>query len=291
MPSSPDGRPRPADRCWFITGTSSGLGRKLVELVLSRGERANATVRRPGALADLAARYGDRLREEILDVTDARAIADVTARCLRAGPVHVVVNNAGSSIIGAAEEMTEQEIRDQLDTLLLAPILISRAFLPAMREQGGGRIVQISSVGGQTAFPASSAYHAGKWGLEGFTESVSREVAEFGIRFTLVELGSTRTNFRAGLRLTPATEPYARGAVGRFRRFIEAADDTIFQVDPAKVAQQIHHVVESDDPPLRLTLGPDAHQAVHDALQDRLAVLESQRDVAASVVFSGAGES
>lgn len=160
MPTSSD----KAARHWFVTGASGGLGRHLTEHVLQRGDRVTATVRRPAALADLCETYGDRLTVEILDLTRPADVDDVVGRTLRSGPVDIVVNNAGYAVVGAAEEMTAEQVRDQIEVLLLAPMLITRAFLKPMREQGGGRIIQISSMGGQIGTPTHSSYHAGKGG-------------------------------------------------------------------------------------------------------------------------------
>jgi NAD(P)-dependent dehydrogenase (short-subunit alcohol dehydrogenase family) len=274
------------ERRWFVTGASSGLGHHLAQHALSRGDRVTATVRRPGALDDLRGEYGDRLAVEILDVTRAADADEVIARTLASGPVDIVVNNAGYSVIGATEEMTPEQVRDQVETLLLAPMRITRAFLRPLREQGGGRIIQISSVGGQTAFPVSSAYHAAKWGLEGFTEGVSREVADFGIRFTLVEPGATRTGFASALRFTAETETYRDTAVGQMRRYVEPAGSAVYAGDPAKLAAAIYHTTRQPEPPLRLALGADAYDAIHASLTERLGALEAQADLAASVAFT-----
>jgi NAD(P)-dependent dehydrogenase (short-subunit alcohol dehydrogenase family) len=281
--------PSPADktdRRWFITGGSGGLGRHLAEHALAHGDRVVATVRRSAALDDLRATYGDRLTVEILDVTRPAEVDAVIARTLAGGPVDIMVNNAGYGLVGATEEMTVEQIRDQVETLLLAPMLITRAFLTPMREQGGGRIIQISSMGGQVGSSVFSAYHAGKWGLEGFTEGVSREVAEFGIRFTIVEPGGTRTGFAPGLRMTNDTGIYRDTAVGRERRWLETAKDEDMTGDPAKLAAAIYDTTRLEVPPLRLTLGADAYAAVHAALTERLTALEAQKDVAASVAFT-----
>ncbi|XKK39788.1 SDR family NAD(P)-dependent oxidoreductase [Nocardiopsis sp. ARC36] len=155
-----------AVRHWFVTGASGGLGRHLTAHALRSGDRVTATVRRPSALDELRRTYGDRLSVEVLDLARPDDVQEVVGRTLRAGPVDIVVNNAGYAVVGAAEEMTAEQIRDQIEVLLLAPMMITRAFLKPMREQGGGRIIQISSVGGQVGIPTHSAYHAGKWGLE-----------------------------------------------------------------------------------------------------------------------------
>jgi NAD(P)-dependent dehydrogenase (short-subunit alcohol dehydrogenase family) len=275
-----------AVRHWFVTGASGGLGRHLTEHALQHGDRVTATVRRPEALHDLRETYGDRLTVEILDVTRPAEVDEVIGRTLQFGPVDIVVNNAGYAVVGAAEEMTVEQIRDQIEVLLLAPMLITRAFLKPMREQGGGRIIQISSMGGQVGIPTHSSYHAGKWGLEGFTESVSREVSDFNIHLTLVEPGGTRTGFVSALRYTTETAPYRDNAVGQTRRLLESADDSALTGDPAKVAAAIYDSTRDPNPPVRLTLGSDTYNAIHTALTERLAALENQKDIAASVAFT-----
>ncbi|MER5227345.1 SDR family oxidoreductase [Streptomyces flaveus] len=281
--------PTPSDksvRHWFVTGASGGLGRHLTEYALQRGDRVTATVRRPAALEDLREAYGDRLTVEILDVTRPADVDTVVSRTLQSGPVDIVVNNAGYAVVGAAEEMTVEQIRDQIEVLLLAPMLITRAFLKPMREQGGGRIIQISSMGGQIGIPTGSSYHAGKWGLEGFTESVSREVSDFNIHLTLVEPGGTRTGFVSALHYTTETAAYRDNAVGQTRHLLETADDSILTGDPAKLASAIYDTTRRPNPPLRLTLGSDTYDAIHTALTERLTALETQKDLAASVAFT-----
>lgn len=281
--------PTPSDKAvrhWFVTGASGGLGRRLTEHALQRGDRVTATVRRPAALEDLRETYGDRLNVEILDVTRPADVDRVVSRTLRSGPVDIVVNNAGYAVVGAAEEMTVEQIRDQIEVLLLAPMLITRAFLKPMREQGGGRIIQISSMGGQIGIPTHSSYHAGKWGLEGFTESVSREVCDFNIHLTLVEPGATRTGFASALHYTAETTPYRDNAVGQTRRYLQTADDSVFTGDPAKLAAAIYDTTRHPNPPLRLALGSDTYNTIHAALTARLTALETQKDLAASVAFT-----
>jgi NAD(P)-dependent dehydrogenase (short-subunit alcohol dehydrogenase family) len=281
--------PTPADkdiRHWFVTGASGGLGRHLTEHALRHGDRVTATVRRPAALEDLRETHGDRLTVEILDLTQPAEVEEVVSRTIQAGLVDIVVNNAGYAVVGAAEEMTVEQVRDQIEVLLLAPMLITRAFLKPMREQGGGRIIQISSMGGQIGIPTHSSYHAGKWGLEGFTESVSREVADFNIHLTLVEPGGTRTGFASALRYTTETAAYRDNAVGQTRRLLETAEDSAFTGDPAKVVAAIYDTTRAPNPPLRLTLGADTYDAIHNALTERVAALETQKDLAASVAFT-----
>lgn len=275
-------------KAWFITGASSGLGRKLAELALSAGDRVTATVRRPEVLRDLASASSGRLILEQLDVTSSQDVARVIARCLARGRIDVVVNNAGGGLVGATEEMSDADVQQQLALNLLAPIQITRAFLKPMREQGGGRIIQISSVGGQMATPVSSPYHAAKWGLEGFSEGVSQEVAEFGIHLTIVEPGGMRSGFQANLRWTTETPAYKDAIVGKVRQQIATLDDSVFIVDPTRLARAIFDTTRSPAPPLRLTLGPDAYDMIHAALKARLGRLEAQEELARSMAFSDA---
>jgi NAD(P)-dependent dehydrogenase (short-subunit alcohol dehydrogenase family) len=229
MTSTPPPRPAPVPPLrWFVTGASGGLGRELVRTALDAGDRVVATARRPAALRDLLDAYPGRLTVVPLDLTVPAEVTETLARVLAAGRIDVVVNNAGYSIVGATEEMTDAQVEHLLAILLRAPIQVTRAVLAPMREQGGGRIIQISSVGGQITTPASSAYHAGKWGLEGFTEALAKEVAEFGIYPTIVEPGGMRTNFAANIQTTAPSPAYARGAVGTFRAWLTSAGPEVF---------------------------------------------------------------
>ncbi len=196
-------------KSWFITGASSGLGRAMTETLLARGDRVIATVRKPEALDELTARHRDRLRVATLDISRTHDIRPVMDQAFRdSGRIDVVVSNAGYGLFGAAEELTDAQIRHQVDTNLLGSIEIVRAALPHLRDQGGGRVLQVSSEGGQVAYPNFSLYHATKWGIEGFIESVAQEVAPFGIAFTIVEPGPTRTGFRKGLVSPPPMAVY-----------------------------------------------------------------------------------
>jgi NAD(P)-dependent dehydrogenase (short-subunit alcohol dehydrogenase family) len=277
--------PSSSPRHWFVTGASGGLGRHLAERALREGDYVTATARRPESLRELAEEHGERLTVAQLDLARPAQVAEVLARTLAGRPVDVVVNNAGYAVIGAAEEMTPEQIRDQLEVLLHAPIAITRAFLAPMRERGGGRILQISSLGGQTVAPAHSAYHAGKWGLEGYSECVAREVADFGVHLTIVQLGATRTGFVSALRLTEETAPYRDNAVGQTRRFVANLPASELGGDPAKVAALLYETATRPEPPVRLAVGPDVVETVGAALASRAALLESQREEAASVAF------
>ncbi len=271
-------------RSWFITGTSSGFGRRMTELLLARGDRVAATARRTAALEDLAAANGDRLHVYELDVTDTPAVRRVVDAAFAAlGRIDVIVNNAGYGLFGAAEELTDAQIDRQLATNLVGSIQVTRAALPHLREQGGGRIIQISSIGGQVAFPLLSLYHATKWGIEGFFESLSQELAPFGIQTTLVEPGAGRTDFAS--RSLDRAEPlpaYETTALGDFRRALLSGTAMPLLGDPAKVVRAIVDSADQAPAPRRLVLGSDAYEIGRTALAQRLAELEAQREVAHS---------
>lgn len=187
-------------KTWLITGASAGLGRIMTEKLLDRGDRVVATVRRQAVLDRLCECYPDALSVLSLDVTDTPAVRRMVDQAFgEAGRIDVVVSNAGYGLFGAAEELTDAQIERQVATNLLGSIQVIRASLPHLRSQGGGRILQVSSEGGQTTYPNFSVYHATKWGIEGFVEAVAQEVAPFGIDFVIVEPGPTATSFGANI--------------------------------------------------------------------------------------------
>jgi NAD(P)-dependent dehydrogenase (short-subunit alcohol dehydrogenase family) len=274
-------------KTWFITGTSSGLGRLLAEQLLQRGDRVVATLRREGPLDDLKQQVGDRLRVVTLDVTNTRAIRTCIADAFDAmGRIDVVVNNAGYGLFGAAEEVTDDQIERQLATNLTGSIQVIRAALPFLRRQGGGRIVQVSSEGGQIAYPNFSLYHATKWGIEGFVESVAKEVAPFGIDLVIVEPGPTSTQFGAGLDHAAPMREYDDTPAGEVRRAV-ASNSFAIRGDARKTVAAMIVAADSAKPPLRLTLGGGAYGSISAALSERLKRLEAQRDVAFSADSEG----
>lgn len=269
-------------RTWFITGTSSGFGRALTEMLLDRGDRVAATLRKPGALDDLKARHGDRLLPITLDVTDTSAVRRQVDHAFAVlGRIDVVVNNAGYAVFGAAEEASDEQVRDQIDTNVIGSIAVIRAALPHLRAQGGGRILQVSSEGGQTTFPNFSLYHASKWAVEGFAETLAQEVAPFGIGVTIVEPGPAQTDFGAGLVTPPPIAAYEDTPAGEMRRALASGAFAI-RGDAGKMARAMIDVADREPAPLRLTLGSDAYERVRASLQSRLAALEAQREIAFS---------
>ena len=266
---------------WFITGVNSGFGRHLTEQLLDRGDRVAGTVRRAGSVDDLKDKYGNRFWTTHLDVTDTAGIRRVVdAAFADLGRIDVVVNNAGYGLFGAAEELSDDQIRHQIDTNLIGSIQVIRAALPHLRAQGRGRIIQLSSVGGQAAWPGGSLYHVTKWGIEAFAESVAAEVAPFGIGVTIVEPGGARTEFRyGGSVLASRIEAYDVSPAAGIRKIL--ADGTTQGIgDPALMATAIIESAAQTPAPLRLTLGGDAYQAIDQALTNRQVALRAQRDIA-----------
>lgn len=274
---------------WLVTGASSGFGRLLTEKALQRGDRVAATVRRVDALDDLVERHGDALHVVTLDVTDTAAVRQGVDGAFDAlGRIDVVVSNAGYGLFGAAEELDDAEIVRQIDTNLVGSIAVIRSALPHLRAQGGGRMLQVSSEGGQVTYPNFSLYHATKWGIEGFVESVAQEVGTFDIRFTLVEPGPAGTRFAAGISSAEPMEVYAGTPSGNMRR---ALSDGSFEIigDPAKMVDAMIACADSDAPPARLVLGSSSYTGIRATLKARIAELDEWKETAISTDRDGAG--
>ncbi|WP_062011302.1 SDR family oxidoreductase [Streptomyces hygroscopicus] len=267
---------------WFITGVNSGFGRELAEQLLSRGGRVAGTVRREGAVDDLRATYGDRFWVAHLDITDLPRVREVVDAAFRdLGRIDVVVINAGYGLFGAAEELSDEQVVHQISTNLLGSVQTARAALPHLRAQGGGRLIQISSVAGLAAHAGASLYHASKWGCEGFMEALAQEVAPFNIGVTLVEPGGARTAFaRGSLQLSEPLSAYDGTPAAFVRQFKTPAPPTLGG-DPAKIAARIIDSAAQRPAPMRMVLGSDSYQAVTTALRNRLAQVEPQQATAA----------
>ncbi|MGO8858453.1 MAG: SDR family oxidoreductase [Steroidobacteraceae bacterium] len=275
-----------AQRTWFITGVSSGFGRQLTDQLLKRGDHVVGTVRDTGKVADLLDRYHDTFRAEVLDVTDTTAIREVVERSFaRLARIDVVISNAGYGLFGAAEELTDKQIDHMIGTNLVGSIQLIRAVLPHLRAQGSGRIIQISSYGGQVAFPGNSMYHATKWGIEGFVESVAQEVASFGIGMTIVEPGGARTEFRYGSAQVAKLMPiYDDTPAHGFLRMLDPQNG-LAPGDPARMAARIIESVEVEPAPMRMMLGSQALASTLTTLRKRIAGFEAQTELAASTDF------
>jgi NAD(P)-dependent dehydrogenase (short-subunit alcohol dehydrogenase family) len=242
-----------SSKTWFITGTSRGFGREWTEAALERGDSVAATARDASSLDDLVQQYGDRLLPITLDVTDRAAdFAAVAQAHEHFGRLDVVVNNAGYGQFGMVEELSESEAREQIETNLFGALWITQAAIPFMREQGSGHVIQVSSIGGISAFPTVGIYHASKWALEGITQSLAQEVAGFGIKVTIIEPGGYSTDWGGSsakhateidaydeVRTAAANRPSRRGTPG----------------DPVATRDAILKIVDAEQPPLRIFFG------------------------------------
>lgn len=267
---------------WFITGSSRGLGRSLTEAVLAKGHLVAATARKPEQLTDLAEKYPAQIYPLQLDVTDnAQVTSAVSLAIQRFGRIDVLVNNAGFGITGAAEAYTDEQVRSQLETNLYAPINITRAVLPHMRRQRSGRILQISSIGGRIGNAGLSMYQAAKFGLSGFSEALSKEVAPLGIRVTSVEPGGFRTDWGGdSMSFAPEVEGY-ENTVGWIIKFLRGGQH-IPMGDPAKAAKAMMELAEHPEPPVHLVLGSEAIGLLKQADAARQAELEKWLPVSLS---------
>jgi NAD(P)-dependent dehydrogenase (short-subunit alcohol dehydrogenase family) len=261
----------------------------MTEQLLERGDRVAGTVRNLDSVRDLTGKYGGRFWSAHLDVTDTGEIRKVVDAAFGAlGRIDVVVNNAGYGLFGAAEELTDDQVVHQIGTNLLGSIQVVRSALPHLRRQQQARIIQISTFGGQAALPGASLYHASKWGIEGFAEALMTELAPFNIGVTIIEPGSARTRFRHGsAQLGPAMPAYDGTPSAAVRAMIE--DGTRPSPgDPARMAAIIIDSVDTTPAPKRIVLGSDSYAILVNALTQRLADIESQKDLAASTDFAGA---
>ncbi len=239
---------------WFITGASRGFGHIWAEAALDRGDRVVATARDVSTLDDLVAAHGDRVLALPLDVTDRAAAFDAVSKAADfLGSLDVVVNNAGYGLFGMVEEITEAQARAQIETNVFGALWVTQAALPFMREQRSGHILQVSSIGGVHAFPGLGLYHASKWALEGFSQSLAQEVALFGIHVTLLEPTGYSTDWAFG----SATRAEPLPAYDESREAMTAARARVAakRGDPRATADAVLAIVDMDEPPLRFFLG------------------------------------
>lgn len=266
------------NKVWFITGSSRGLGRSLTEAVLKSGDAVAATARNTDQLKDLVEEFGSQILPLQLDVTSFEQVYKTVDKAVKHfGRLDVLVNNAGFGIVGAAEAFTDEQVRSQLETNLYAPIEITRAVLPYMRKQGGGRILQISSIGGRVGNAGLTIYQAAKFGLSGFTEALAKEVGPLGIYVTSVEPGGFRTDW-AGASMT-----YARDIEGyelvKQRTDLFQSGKFIPVGDPGKAAKAMVELAVHPEPPVHLILGSEAFGILQAANASRDAEMEKWKDV------------
>src|SRR5688500_12967646 len=263
-------RPHDGGMRWFITGSSAGFGRVLAETLLARGETVVATARDPHTLGDLVEKYPDAVLALPLDVTDAGQVRAAVDAAVAAGPVDVLVNNAGHGLLGALEELSDEQIHEVLAVNLLGALAVTRAVLPHMRARRSGHIVQMSSVGGVIGNPGHAIYATTKFALEGASEALAGEVAPFGIRVTIVEPGPFRTEFlgRSLGHATPIPD-YEDGPAGALRARNATAHGRQ-PGDPVRAVEAIIDVVHASSAPLRLPLGRSAVERIRAKLQAQL---------------------
>ncbi len=246
-------------KVWLITGSARGLGRHLAEAVLAAGHRVVATARDTARLADLQARYGERLRTAPLDVTDAQAATHAVQLAKTAfGRLDVLVNNAGFGHIAPFEQTPVDDFRAQIETNLYGVVNLTRAALPLMREQRCGHIINVSSVGGRMGNPGLAAYQAAKWAVGGFTEVLAQEARPFGVKIVAIEPGGMRTDWGdVAASQVPELLPEYQPSVGALLDLLEAYKGKA-PGDPARVSQVILQLAEHENPPMHLLLGGDA---------------------------------
>ncbi|WP_402466018.1 SDR family oxidoreductase [Isoptericola aurantiacus] len=254
-------------KTWFITGTSKGFGRVWAEAALERGDQVVATARNLDSIADLAERYPDTALTVTLDVTDRDAVLAAVAQAKdRFGRIDIAINNAGFGVFGTVEEVSDAQARAQMDTNVFGALSVTQAVLPIMREQGAGHIIQVSSVGGVHAFPNLGIYHASKWALEGFSQSLAAEVAGFGIKVTLVEPGGYGTDWGTASAVHADPNP----AYQPLRDAMAARRGSTPQGDPVATGPVILQLVDMDQPPLRFFLGKGLAQMIRAEYDNRL---------------------
>ncbi|MEX2289501.1 MAG: oxidoreductase [Mycobacteriales bacterium] len=264
--------PLPPPRTWLVTGASRGLGRAFADVALQAGDRVVATARKPAQLDDLVAAHPDTALALALDVTDRTAVERVVAEATSfTGRLDVLVNNAGYGLAGAVEEAGEQEVRDQFEVNVFGALWCTQAVLPVMRAQGAGHLFQISSIGGVAGFLNTGIYHASKWALEGFSESLAQEVAGFGIGVTIVEPGPFRTDWNGDSMVRANPMPEYDELLAARRSAMSGSLARTQPGDPHKAAQALLTVLDDPQPPRRLLLGKLAADVAPATYQQRLA--------------------
>jgi NAD(P)-dependent dehydrogenase (short-subunit alcohol dehydrogenase family) len=274
-----------SDRTWFITGASRGFGRSFTQAALAAGDRVAATARDTSSLDDLAAEHGDALLPIELDVTDHDAAFVAVQRAHDGlGRLDVIVNNAGYGVSGAIEELTEEQARRQIEVNVFGALWVTQAALPILREQGSGWIVQVSSIGGLAAFPLTGIYHASKWALEGFSETLRQEVEPFGVKVLMVEPSGFRTDWAGSSmdRADPIDAYQGIEAIAERRATQEEANNGSQPGNPELAARALLDTLDRDDPPFRLLLGNVAYDVAVDRYESRLQEFRAGEEVARS---------
>src|SRR5437660_6303402 len=273
-------------KVWLITGSGNGLGRDIAEAALVAGDNVVAGARRTEELAHLVAQYGDRVRPVTLEVRDeAAAKAAVQLAVDAFGRLDVLVNNAGYGQFAPFEQISAEDFQAVVDTCFYGVVYTTRAAMPVMRKQKSGYIFQVSSVGGRLAVAGNTPYHAAKWAVGGFSDSLAMEVAAFGVKVCTLEPGGIRTNWarRAGQNANDVLPDY-EATVGSFLKMLRGLEGRL-EGDPRKIADVILQLANSDEVPVRLILGVDAEKRVQQAEAARAAEADKWRHLTVSTVF------
>jgi NAD(P)-dependent dehydrogenase (short-subunit alcohol dehydrogenase family) len=266
-----------AEKIWFITGSSKGFGRVWAEAALARGDKVAATARDVSTLDDLVAKHGDNILALKLDVTDKKAVGETIAQAHKKfGRLDIVINNAGYGQFGAMEEISEEEARAQMETNVFGALWVTQAALPIMRAQKSGHIIQISSIGGVNAFPNIGMYHASKWALEGFSQSLALEVAEFGIHVTLVEPAGFSTDWGG----PSAKHAKHIAAYDNARAKTAARRANAVPGDPDATGPAMLALVDAAEPPLRVFFGDVGLPMTKQEYANRIALWEKWDNLA-----------
>ncbi|MFF2044117.1 SDR family oxidoreductase [Kitasatospora sp. NPDC058170] len=263
-------------RRWLVTGCSSGLGRALAAAAASAGDTVLATARKPAALEQLLHDHPGRILPATLDVRDPRQCEEAVVTAVdRLGGLDVLVNNAGNGLFGAVEEVGDEELRDQLETLVVGPWRLARLALPVMRAQGGGHILNVSSLAGRMAFPGLAAYMTGKHALEGMTQALAPEAAAFGIRVTALEPGGFATSYGTSVTDAAGRSPLYAPAIGAMRGQLDAMEEGPLIGRAEDFARHVLRIVATEGPlPIRIPLGPGSYDfaaAAEEAARTELA--------------------
>jgi NAD(P)-dependent dehydrogenase (short-subunit alcohol dehydrogenase family) len=273
-------------KIWLITGSGNGLGRDIAEAALAAGDHVVAAARRTEQLAPLVAHYGERVKPVTLEVRDETAAkAAVQLAVDTFGRLDVLVNNAGYGQFAPFEQMSAEDFQAVVDTCFYGVVYTTRAAIPVMRRQKGGRIFQVSSVGGRLAIAGNTPYHAAKWAVGGFSDALAMEVAPFGVKICTLEPGGIRTNWaRRARQNAPELLPEYEASVGAVLKVLRTHEASS-EGDPRKIAQVVLQLANSEEVPLRLMLGVDAEKRVQQAEAARAAEAGKWRHLTVSTVF------
>jgi NAD(P)-dependent dehydrogenase (short-subunit alcohol dehydrogenase family) len=273
-------------KVWLITGSSRGLGRAFAEAALEAGHRVVATARNPEQLADVVNKYGDNVRAVALDVTnEAQARYAIDSAIETFGGLDVLVNNAGYGDVCPVEDTPLVDFRAQIETNLFGVIIMTKAVLPYFRERGAGHIIQVTSIAGRIGPIGRAPYAAAKFGVEGFSESLSKEVGPLGVKVTIIEPGGFRTDFAGSSTALREGRPEYDATVGATVRFQRNYDGKQ-PGDPAKAAAVLLHIASLSDPPLRLLLGSDSYNAAEQSAIQKLELDRKWKDLSVSTDYS-----